>query len=170
VLLHGVKVCAWCDKCKQDYWTYFFFRDINSHWYVTHSDTFCNLSNYERTYTLLKQNGATAHTEDNSTHHLENAFGNKNNKQGILASSFTRSKPMWFFTVDMLKDNVYSNNLHTEDNMRSIQGVVFLVSPAELQFCNEQWVRYVVCLQANRTTTTTTILIGQWLDHIREAC
>lgn len=35
------------------------------------------------------------------------------NKQNIVVTSFARPKRVWFLHVGMLKDKVYSDNIHT---------------------------------------------------------
>jgi hypothetical protein len=66
-------------------------------------------------------------------HCLHSVFCWQENKQNIVGSSFARSEHVWFLHAGMLKDKVYSDNFHTQHNMKEIiQNVVLSVTPAEI--------------------------------------
>ena len=78
---------------------------------------------------------------------FDKVFGD-NNKQGAETSALARCEPCDVYLCAMLKDKLYSNNAHTEDNLKSsIQVLVSSAAPAELRRAlNKVFVRCDVSL------------------------
>jgi hypothetical protein len=55
----------------------------------------------------------------NSKSCLQHYFWWHTNKQGIVASTFTKPESMWLYLWGMLQDEVYNNNYHTHDKKKN---------------------------------------------------
>jgi hypothetical protein len=123
VLLHPVKVGVWCAvSARRIAGPVVFKKTINCGRYVqvTVKQFFPGLTEEERLYDWFQQDSATAHTACISMQTLSNVFRDRIISSGIWATCSSDLNPCDFFFLGCLKDNVYSSNPQTEEELKKI--------------------------------------------------
>jgi hypothetical protein len=161
VPLHDQKICVWCAiTASRIVGPIFFENTINSERYVTDilRPFFESITEEEKTYGYFMQDGATGHTGNYSINVLNEVFEDRLISGGLWPARSPDLNPCDFYLLGNLKDKVYSNNLHTLDELKqSNRETVTCIEASELKLVsNSIFKRLEACLRAE----------GRHFDHL----
>ncbi|XP_031327482.1 uncharacterized protein LOC116158782 [Photinus pyralis] len=152
--LHPQKVGVWVAMSRRRIiGPIFFYETINGERYraILHQAIEENLQDDELQHGFFQQDGATAHTANETLRYLQEFYGDRIISTGLWPPSSPDLTPLDYFLFGRIKNNIFKNRLHTlEELERAIRQEINDVTQDELERVFENMKRRVnLCLEVN---------------------